>query len=289
MMEAMEERKKLELLKEDILRRESARQKYSRGYHQLSLISVEENIALWKESSFPDHEEEYFYTDLEGNLLFNGKKFQYATPFYNSLACVNDRIDGWYLMDIKKKQLVFVPKEISFDNINGFRQENLALFDKEKRHWGSYCYTPESAEFREEIPFIWDNLEFSRDNGFVYTGLVDRSPICFGADKRRVFQINVVKLPIDKAYDLSYYQYLMETYRVAINQNTIRYITEELEDLYSQAQEECLIQAYIGSAYSLSDYYFEERDKKEYQRNDGAKVELGDLGDYQRVLAKVVK
>ncbi len=81
----------------------------------------------------------------------------------------------------------------------------MALFDKEKRHWESYCYIPESAEFREEIPFIWDNLEFSRDNGFVYTGLVDRSPICFGADKRRVFQINAVKLPIDKAYDLSYY------------------------------------------------------------------------------------
>ena len=81
----------------------------------------------------------------------------------------------------------------------------------------------------------------------------------------------------------------METYRVAINQNTIRYITEELENLYSQAQEERLIQAYIGSAYSLSDYYFEERDHKKYQRNDGAKVELGDLGDYQKVLAKVVK
>lgn len=288
-MEVIDERKKLELLKEDVLRKEQARQKYSSGYYRLSLVSVEENIGLWKKRYFNDDKEDYFYTDLEGNLLFDGRNFQYATPFYHSLACVNDRIDGWYLMDIRKKQLVSLPKEISFDNINGFRQENLALFDKEKRHWGSYCYTPESAEFREEIPFIWDNLEFSRDNGFVYTGLVDRSPICFGADKRRVFQINVVKLPIDKAYDLSYYQYLMETYRVAINQNTIRYITEELEELYSQAQEECLIQAYIGSAYSLSDYYFEERDKKEYQRNDGAKVELGTLGDYQKVLAKVVK
>ena len=74
----------------------------------------------------------------------------------------------------------------------------MALFDKEKRHWESYRYIPESAEFREEIPF-------SCDGGFVYTGLVDRSPICFGADKRRVFQINAVKLPIDKAYHLSYY------------------------------------------------------------------------------------
>lgn len=44
-MEVIDERKKLELLKEDVLRKEQARQKYSSGYYRLSLVSVEENIA----------------------------------------------------------------------------------------------------------------------------------------------------------------------------------------------------------------------------------------------------
>lgn len=101
-MEVIDERKKLELLKEDVLRKEQARQKYSSGYYRLSLVSVEENISLWKKRYFNDDKEDYFYTDLEGNLLFDGRNFQYATPFYHSLACVNDRIDGWYLMDIEK-------------------------------------------------------------------------------------------------------------------------------------------------------------------------------------------
>ena len=43
--------------------------------------------------------------------------------------------------------------------------------------------------------------------------------ITFLLVKIRVFQINVVKLLIDKAYDLSYYQYLIIILRSEIRKN----------------------------------------------------------------------
>ena len=54
------------------------------------LESVEENIALWwvgyrrvDDSRVTSY---YFYTDLEGNMLFDGNTFFFATPFSNGLA-----------------------------------------------------------------------------------------------------------------------------------------------------------------------------------------------------------
>ena len=77
-MEVIDERKKLELLKEDVLRKEQARQKYSSGYYRLSLVSVEENIGLWKKRYFNDDKESLIFIIVEQSCLLMSKIYHYA-------------------------------------------------------------------------------------------------------------------------------------------------------------------------------------------------------------------
>ncbi len=67
------------------------------------LESVEENIALWRKYKSGSSKSYYFFTDLEGKLLFDGKTFQYATPFSDSKACLKYDKE-WYVIDLVKKE-----------------------------------------------------------------------------------------------------------------------------------------------------------------------------------------
>ncbi|MDE6141669.1 MAG: hypothetical protein K2G03_03605 [Bacilli bacterium] len=139
----------------------------------IELISIKENIVLWgtyyKYSLCPRL---YFYTDIEGKLLFDGTIFQYATPFSDSCALVKQDND-WYIIDLKIMEFVGLPNEILPYTANGFENGNLAIFDRKKEHWGSYYYSREDKTFKQDIPFIWDALEFLRKKEDVYVGIHD--------------------------------------------------------------------------------------------------------------------
>lgn len=96
---------------------------------EIEWITIEDNIALWWGRKFNEGRVEFFYTDLNGKPLFDGETFQYTTAFSNSCACVK-RFDEWYIIDISKMQLVSLSKDLTWSNINRFRNGNLALFDK---------------------------------------------------------------------------------------------------------------------------------------------------------------
>ncbi len=46
----------------------------------------------------------------------------------------------------------------------------MAVFDEKEKQWGSYHYDDNEKGFLQDIPFIWDTLEFSRKQDQVYVG-----------------------------------------------------------------------------------------------------------------------
>lgn len=151
----------LNQIKEDILTKSNELQKYYEKsyYNCIFLISVEEDIALWKKFNAVHKEYLHFYTNLEGNLIFNGKNFKYATPFSNSRACINN-FREWLILDLERKEIISFPNGLNFENINILRNDNIALFEKSSFKWGSIKYYPDEKSFQNDIPFIWDALTF---------------------------------------------------------------------------------------------------------------------------------
>lgn len=141
----------------------------------IEILSIKENIVLWgteRTCKYSLCSKLYFYTDMEGKLLFDGTIFRYATPFSDSCALVKQDND-WYIIDLKIMKFVGLPNEILPYTANGFENGNLAIFDRTKEHWGSYYYSRENQAFEQDIPFIWDALEFLRKKEGVYVGIHD--------------------------------------------------------------------------------------------------------------------
>ncbi len=149
--------------------------KHTLESYNIELLSIKENIVLWctcyKYALCPRL---YFYTDIKGELLFEGTIFQYATPFSDSCALIKQN-NAWYIIDLKLMEFVSLPSEILPYRANGFENGNLAIFDRTKEHWGSYYYSREFKTFEQDIPFIWDALEFLRKKDIVYVGMHDVS------------------------------------------------------------------------------------------------------------------
>lgn len=130
----------------------------------IELIDIEDNIVLWKAK-----DKGYFYTDLDLNQLF-GCYFDFATAFSNGQAiiCFNEKNS---IIDINNLTITEIPSEIDFDNCSKkIVHGNLAVFDKAKGKWGSIRYDQSEGIYLSDIPFIWDRLEFSRYEHFVYGG-----------------------------------------------------------------------------------------------------------------------
>lgn len=136
------------------------------------IASIREDIVYWKTypSGYTLVSPKYFYTDLEGKILFNESIFDYAAPFSNSCSLVKQGSD-WYIIDLNLKEFVSLPNEITPYAASGFEMGNLIIFDKETGHWGSYYYNREDKTFQKDIPFIWDALKFAENKDFVYVGL----------------------------------------------------------------------------------------------------------------------
>lgn len=262
-------------------------------YYDIYLESVEEDIALWRKENTAHKDYCYLYTNLEGELLFSGKTFKYATPFSNSRACVNNYRE-WFILDLEKKEIIVFPSELIFDNINTFRNDSLPIFNQESFSWGSVRYNPTEESFEKDIPFIWNVLEFSRLEDQVYVGMRDiplvrnNHPYC-GDDIGNMFTINAMKLPILKAKNLSYYNNQKNEYIDKIDQDVISYIQEEVSKDISREKRREIIEEYLKTAYNISDYYFEEDYKEETNNNESKIVDVGIINEYQRKFGKWIK
>lgn len=136
---------------------------------------VEENIALWQVTtkSFRHGDKyTYFYTDLNGNLLFGNSFFDYATPFSNGCALVQTQYYSpeikTFILDIKHHQVLSIP--IDFNSANKMMHNSLPVLDNKSNKWGSYIVDTETGIWTYDIPFIWDCLALSRNKDNVYVG-----------------------------------------------------------------------------------------------------------------------
>lgn len=276
-------------IKEDVLIKSNELECYDSYFRDIILESVEEDIALWKKGNHVYKDWHYFYTDLEGNLLFNDEIFKYATPFSNSRAFVNN-FRECLILDLERKEIISLPKELTFLNINNFRNDNLALFDRNSYSWGSVRYNPDEKSFKKDIPFIWDALEFSRLKDQVYVGIhnVSSNPYWID-DPGTKFTICTMKLSINDAKNLDCYNYRKNIHTGAINKDTIRYIQEEISNTTPEEEKKQLVKDYLKTAYNISDYYFEEEYKEELNNNKGNMVDAGNIDCYQKKLGKLVK
>ncbi len=294
---------KLRQMKDEILIKsnENDKSQYDRKYNEIYLRSVEEDIALWKKESLIIKDinstkeskiYRYFYTDLLGNLLFNGKSFNYATPFSNSRACLKDG-DEWLILDSKDKKITYFPDELSFKNINVFRNDSLALCNGNDFKWGSIKYNNDENIFEFDIPFIWNALDFSRENGKVYVGIYEANPIIsnhpyfhYDEDFGTLFTIETMKLPIDMAKNTDYYYKTKNFFPLS---PMTRYIKEEIYSDIPKEERKNIINDYLKTAYDISDTYFTEEFKEEFNNNKGYIVDIGDFNSYQKKLGKLIK
>ena len=286
MQSIVSKKEEIKKLKNDVLKK--IQKKNSRSiYSELYLIGLDEMKALWQEHYIGRTSlDNYYYTDLCGNLLFDGYGFDYATLFSDNKAVV--KISGkMFVLDIEKKELVEIPDDLNWKNLNGFRNGNLAVFDKDAKHWGSYYYNSDEKGFVLDIPFIWDALEFSRKVDDVYVGkskIIQTEPYDVQTKwDERSFAVQIIALQLNKknAYDLKNYEYLVNFYKTSIEQNVLRYIQEPYDGL------EVTYAKIIETPYNLSDYYFEEEYKTEFNTNQyGQLSDEGRLDEYQRILGK---
>jgi len=285
--------KKFEIFGQDVLRKSNELEFDKLKYNEIELIKVEEDIILWKKRKDTSNKWYYFYTNLKGDLLFDGKLFSYATPFSKSKAFViynNQKL----LLDLKTKEIVYLPKEIHFKHINGFREENLVLFHQRKWKWGSIEYNYLEHTFEQNIPFIWDALEFSRFNNEVYVGLHQFHPIqvelkkgYWREDFGDLFVIPVFKMPLSMAYNLDYYRYVKYKSLDSISLVEIRDIKEKISSIYSKEQRKEMVKEFISTSYPISDVYFEECSSLSQTTNKGVIVENESLDEYKRVLGRM--
>lgn len=279
----VEEKEKIRKLSKDVLQKITEKDKND-CHRTITLISVEENIALWAVKEYRNQKRYYYYTDLQGTLLFNGECFFYATPFSDHKALVKIYRKP-LVLDLSHKELVEIPESISWESLNGFRNSNMVVFDEKEKQWGSYHYDDNEKGFLQDIPFIWDTLEFSRKQDQVYVGKSNVGVAMFGYDVQtkwdeRDLELQIATLQLDKkyAYDLKRYKYLIDMYKKAI-----RYIIETFDDSKTTQEN------FIKKPYNISDYYFEEEWKEEYNTNQDLLVQTGNLDEYKRILGKHIK
>lgn len=248
------------------------------------LRSKEANVMLWKEEDFREPDR-YFYTDYKDNILFNGNKFLYATPFSDYCALIND--GAWKIIDTNQKEIILLPEDITIDAINGMFHKNIAVFDKKSNHWGSYHFSSEEKTFELGIPFIWDTLEFSRKKEIVYGGK-NRITGDFHADNldewvNLQLEVPLIAMPIEDAQTTDYYKKYIEYYKDEFFQTHIKYRTTTYSSDYTYEQVKKQSEDNIQNAQYNIAFFFETAD--EHPRPQ--KVEVGDFKTYKKVLGKM--
>ncbi len=248
---------------------------------KIQLQSVEENILLWAIDS-PTFGLLYTYSNIKGNLLFQSILFQYATPFSNHCALVKEINGSWYILNTFKQEIVKVPiEDMPWQNIRPLNNGNLALFNLDNQ-WGSYYFDAEENTFCMDIPFIWDALEFSKNNK-VKVGMCNQH-IYENSENQKIgtpdfytFQMKIAELEKEECYkEDAYQQFLQEMYK---ENKTYQFILREnvLNSLENRIE-------FKKNAYPLY-----EKEIPFFNQCSKQIIEEYSLEDYKRVKARVIK
>lgn len=250
-------------------------------YNGIMLMTVDENIALWilpyysrmsgKKCNF------YFYSDLKGNLLFDGAFFDYATPFSGGTAVVKDTSGKWYIINLNSKERVLFPSEFGWKDFTNLRNNSFALCDRNSGKWGAYSIDYTDYLWQPDIPFIWDYLSFSRTPGLVYVG----------KDDFYKYYPNWEAGPYDHLIPERYDSVKIPTYKVARltkeeaqNSNAFTELEKHIDDYYWALGNRT---HFISPDQSnVGDEYFHEKPS-----NSGLIVETSSIEDYPTVLSRL--
>lgn len=232
---------------------------------RFEVLAVEEDIVLWRIiNSFGSS---YFYTDLEGNLLLD-TIFSYASPFSKGCAIVSqgDKTplgEKRILININRREKILLPDDITKNKISSICNNQLVIYDKKKHCLGSYLYNCSGATFVSDVPFIWNFLEFSREENWAYVGL------CSHHNSTSDFELPVCKIHKEWLYNPSLYL------EVSSKVNACGYI----KNIYFRDMDE---------NYSVRDQYFEEYYRSSCNTNKGEVVDAGRIDDYKKVYSKLL-
>lgn len=258
---------------------------------EITILNISEDILLWK-MKLTKQNIVYFYTNKENQILFNGMCFSYASPFSKgcSLVKINEKP---YLLDLNKKEIVEVPiQEMNYKTAYHIRNGNIAMQGKNK-HWGSFYYEPLENVFREEIPFIWDVLEFSKNGEKVAIGLCGYQTkvgdIIEGkwTPDEIEMKIKLLETEKGKAKDFLLYQkYIQYMYKTRQKCSEIK-IKSDVQ--YNQYLTEERKQKFLSSNHDLYGYDSERPIFNQCTNRNSIIVDSGDLEEYRRVRGYVIK
>lgn len=262
------------------------KQKEREQINKPKLVSVEENIILWKEKT-----DVYFYTDIKQNELFDGKRFALATPFSDCCALVKN--DDWEIINIDEQERIILPRSLNFENIKGIRHNNISILDRHAKKWGSYYFDAKNHSFTQKIPFIWDALEFSRKEGIIYGGI---SKIYKSMPTDNMIQnkgdwwlwdieIPLIAMTIEEGQTEEYYQEYLGHYKNDQLGEHIKYIKETHGQVLDEKVIKELAQYLTANLTDIADFEF--GDEEKYNHNSGEETEVGDFKTYKKVLGKM--
>lgn len=222
---------KLEKIKNEILIKSNKPTYIAANYDWIQLYTIEENIALWlKGMSINKKNFQYFYTDLDGNILFNKETFDFASPF--SKGCAIARIPSYYfspnhhskkiyiIININTKEIVSL-EHLPIYSFSSFRHKNISTQNLENQKWGSYIYNEEEKTFKQDIPPIWDALAFEKKQDYVLLGINSKNKneiaLCF-LQKKYAYNTETAKdflknwhyrppmIPTNQTHDMFFYE-----------------------------------------------------------------------------------
>ncbi len=261
--------------------------------HGIYLESVEENVALWSVgfTHSKDNTRDnifYFYTDLEGQLLFNGSTFSYATPFSQGISLVIEN-NNYNFIDIKKEKIYCIDKEIEINQICNYKNGMVAVSDNNLR-WGAYKLNLKTKTLECVIPFIWAYLCISRKKDTVYAGIWDEYYINRVGDH---ISTRIYGLPQEEA-PVGFGQWE----KLPSPPTHSRYFILKMN--IARAQSEKYIKSYFRSSYvDECDYgylyyrgatdmgfHFGENQDEQLGFSDGTIVKTKNLNSYKKVLIK---
>lgn len=256
----------------------------------ISLCGVEENIALW--NLYLAENSMYFYTDIHGKVLFDSHFFPFASTFSDGVAWVKDFSEKWYIINLRKNELVEIPiEDMPWKNIRDIRHGNLALLNR-KNQWGSYFYNQEENTFRQDVPFLWDTLEFSRKENLVYVGMCSSRVIVNSLNEWAFddfqMQLNIARLSKKEIYDLFAYRDFLQQYFLNSTLEKGRCIIKNLEEV-SIEQKQRAIRDFVSCAYPIADDVFSEKSDSLFNTNYDETIAVSSLEEYKRVRGRVLK
>lgn len=246
----------------------------------LTLCTIEENIVLWN-IKMEGYNNLYFYTDKNGNVLFKGQLFFYASAFSNNCAIVIPGNQKPYIINLRKNELIQIPiDKMAISKIGNIHNGNITIFS-ENNHWGSYTYQEENHFFENDIPCIWDALEFSKDGKKVAAGLCSYQTI-LGDTKHdnTTLKIKIMEISKEYAYDLKTYQQFLK-YLYETNQNCLEIIHSKNNEITEEDVRDFIMQNHDIFGYERK------TNLNQCTNRTNPTIETRSLEEYQRIRGKI--